>query len=67
MAASRSTLSDTATSDERMPSDSLPEGQIYDFITNKPVRDSPVESTSQAVARSLLEEYEFARSILNLW
>lgn len=35
------------------------EGQLYDFITNDPVKDTPVERVLQAVARSLVEEYEF--------
>jgi type I restriction enzyme M protein len=59
MAASRSASSDVATSEEHATSASLPEGQIYDFITNEPVNDRPVERTLQAVARSLVEEYDF--------
>ncbi len=35
------------------------EGQLYDFITNDPVKDTPLERVVQAVARSLVEEYEF--------
>jgi type I restriction enzyme M protein len=35
------------------------EGQLYDFITNELVRDSSKERTLQAVARSMVEEYEF--------
>lgn len=45
--------------DEGAASESLSEGQLYDFITNQPVQDSPVERTLQAVARSLVDEYGF--------
>lgn len=36
-----------------------PEDQIYDFITNQPVKNNPVEQMLQAVARSLVDEYGF--------
>jgi type I restriction enzyme M protein len=42
----------------------LEEGQLYDFITNEPVPDTPLENTLQAVARSLVEEYGFEHSHL---
>jgi len=45
--------------DESGASESLSEGQLYDFITNQPVQDSPAERTLQAVARSLVDEYGF--------
>ena len=45
--------------DESAASESLSEGQLYDFITNQPVQDSPVERTLQTVARSLVDEYGF--------
>jgi type I restriction enzyme M protein len=56
-----------AVSDDELPSDledqdgtgTLAEGQLYDFITNQPVQDSPVERTLQTVARSLVDEYGF--------
>lgn len=38
---------------------SLAEGQLYDFITNQPVKDTPVERILQTVARSLVDEYGF--------
>jgi type I restriction enzyme M protein len=37
----------------------LEEGQLYDFITNEPMPDTPAERIIQAVARSLVEEYGF--------
>ena len=45
--------------DESTESEALSEGQLYDFITNQPVQDSPVERTLQTVARSLVDEYGF--------
>ena len=36
--------------DESTESESLSEGQLYDFITNQPVQDSPVERILQTVA-----------------
>ena len=46
-------------SDELESSESLAENQLYDFITNQPVKDTPVERVVQVVARSLVDEYEF--------
>lgn len=46
-------------SDEFESSESLAENQLYDFITNQPVKDTPVERVVQVVARSLVDEYEF--------
>jgi len=37
----------------------LASDQIYDFVTNQPVKDTPKERTLQAVARSLVYEYGF--------
>ncbi|MBN1936244.1 MAG: restriction endonuclease subunit M, partial [Anaerolineae bacterium] len=37
----------------------LSDNELYDFITNDPVKDTPAERVLQAVARSLVEEYEF--------
>ena len=42
----------------------ITEGQLYDYITNEPVADSPTERTLQAVARSLVEEYGFLHTQL---
>lgn len=54
-------LSDTSTKDPEAQQDGTAsaEGQIYDTITNEPVRDTPLERVVQAVARSLAEEYDF--------
>ncbi len=51
------TPEDASESDEEVETSS--EGQLYDFITNDPVKDTPMERVLQAVARSLVEEYEF--------
>ena len=59
MTASHTAPSRSTASEEHTTSASLPEGQIYDFITNEPVNDRPVERTLQVVARSLVEEYYF--------
>jgi type I restriction enzyme M protein len=45
--------------DEDNLSESLAENQLYDFINNQPVKDTPVERVLQVVARSLVDEYEF--------
>ena len=37
----------------------LADNELYDFISNKPVKDSPTERILQAVARSLVDEYGF--------
>ncbi|MBN2006284.1 MAG: N-6 DNA methylase [Anaerolineae bacterium] len=50
---------EAAVEQEDEASDSLLEGQIYDYVTNEPVRDTPVEQILQAVARSLVDEYGF--------
>jgi type I restriction enzyme M protein len=54
-------LTDTSTEDPEAQHDATAsaEGQIYDTITNEPVRDTPLERVVQAVARSLAEEYDF--------
>jgi type I restriction enzyme M protein len=54
-------LSDTSTEDPEAQHDGTAsaEGQIYDYITNEPVRDTLFERVLQAVARSLAEEYDF--------
>ncbi len=44
---------------EETAAEALSEGQLYDFITNQPVQDSPVERVLQTVARSLVDEYGF--------
>jgi type I restriction enzyme M protein len=46
-------------SDEIEASESLTGNQLYDFITNQPVKDTPVERVLQAVARLLVDEYSF--------
>jgi type I restriction enzyme M protein len=46
-------------SDEMDSSESLAENQLYDYITNQPVKDTPVERLLQSVARSLVDEYDF--------
>ena len=48
-----------ALDDELEESESLAENQIYDYITNKPIKDTPVERILQVVARSLVDEYGF--------
>lgn len=40
-------------------SETLAEKQLYDFITNQPVKENPRERVLQVVARSLVDEYEF--------
>lgn len=55
-------IDDTRIDEDNSADDSataLAEGQLYDFITNEPVKDSPAERTLQAVARSLVDEYGF--------
>jgi len=39
--------------------EALASDELYDFVTNEPVKDSPKERTLQAVARSLVYEYGF--------
>jgi type I restriction enzyme M protein len=48
-----------AGTDEKDSSESLAENQLYDYITNQPVKDNPTERTLQSVARSLVDEYGF--------
>ena len=43
---------------------SLSEGQIYDFITNEPIKASATEAILQTVAKSLVEEYGFEHTQL---
>ena len=45
--------------EETDTSDALAENQLYDYITNQPVKDSPTERVLQSVARSLVDEYGF--------
>lgn len=45
--------------DELEDSESLAENQLYDFITNQPVKDTPVERVLQTIARALVDEYDF--------
>lgn len=54
-----STLLYPSESDEEDLSSRLSEGQVYDFVTNQLVKDSPLERVLQVVARSLVEEYGF--------
>ncbi|MCA9948056.1 MAG: N-6 DNA methylase [Anaerolineales bacterium] len=44
---------------EEEETETLEEGQIYDFITGEPVKDSATERTLQVVAHSLVDEYGF--------
>jgi type I restriction enzyme M protein len=37
----------------------LADNELYDYITNQPVKDKPAERVLQAVARSLVDEYGF--------
>lgn len=53
-------LSEPSAGDNDAEGSNLAEGQIYDLISGVPVVDSPAERTIQAVARSLVEEYDFA-------
>lgn len=46
-------------SEEDDDSTTLDEGQIYDFISGEPVKDSPTERIVQSIARSLVNEYGF--------
>jgi type I restriction enzyme M protein len=59
MSASQLTYLEPTDSEEEDSSTTLAEDQIYDFITNEPVKDSPKERALQAVARSLVYEYGF--------
>jgi len=54
-------MDDTVTNapDELESSESLAENQLYDFITNQPVKDTPVERVLQTIARAMVDEYEF--------
>lgn len=45
--------------DELDGSESLAENQLYDFITNQPVKDTPVERVLQTIARAMVDEYDF--------
>jgi type I restriction enzyme M protein len=45
--------------DETESSESLAENQLYDFITNQPVKDTPVERVLQTIARAMVDEYDF--------
>ena len=49
---------DDPTPDEE-ETEALASDQLYDFVTNQPVKDTPKERTLQAVARSLVYEYGF--------
>ncbi|MCA9932144.1 MAG: N-6 DNA methylase, partial [Anaerolineales bacterium] len=44
--------------------ETIEEGQLYDFITGEPVKDSATERTLQVVARSLVDEYGFEQEQL---
>lgn len=44
--------------------ETIEEGQLYDFITGEPVKDSAAERTLQVVARSLVDEYGFEQEQL---
>jgi hypothetical protein len=59
MSASQLTYLGPTDSEDEDASTTLAENQIYDFITNEPVKDSPKERALQAVARSLVYEYGF--------
>jgi len=50
--------------DDEEFSTTLSENEIYDFITNEPIKDSPTEAILQAVARSLVDEYGFEHTQL---
>lgn len=43
---------------------SLSEGQVYDFITNEPIKASATEAILQTVAKSLVDEYGFEHTQL---
>ena len=47
------------TAEDFASSETLVENQIYDLITNQPVKDNPRERILQVVARSLVDEYGF--------
>jgi len=46
-------------SEEAEETEALASDQLYDFVTNQPVKDTPKERTLQAVARSLVYEYGY--------
>lgn len=50
---------DDSLQDDPEGSESLASDQLYDFVTNKPLKDTPKERIMQAVARSLVYEYSF--------
>lgn len=54
-----STVSDSDGLDAEDTATALAENQLYDFITNVPVKDTPTERLFQAVARALVDEYGF--------
>lgn len=49
----------TNLSDDNETVESLAENQLYDFITNQPVKDTPVERVLQTIARAMVDEYDF--------
>ena len=51
-------------SQEEEETEALASDQLYDFVTNEPVKDNPKERTLQAVARSLVYEYGFEHTQL---
>jgi len=52
-------MSQLKPSTEDIQVETLKEGQLYDFITGKPVKDNAAEHTLQVVAHSLVDEYGF--------
>lgn len=57
-------LTDESWQDGDDSGEPLASDQLYDFVTNQPVKDTPKERTLQAVARSLVYEYGFEHTQL---
>jgi len=45
--------------DDQDNTESLAENQLYDFVTNQAVKDTPVERVLQTIARAMVDEYNF--------
>lgn len=45
-------------SDDQGLSKSLAENQLYDFISNQPVKDRPIERVLQTIARAMVDDFD---------
>jgi len=52
-------IDDTSETESETSQTALAENQLYDFVTNAPVKDTQTERLFQAVARALVDEYGF--------